>query len=153
MTGNHKHGSGLIMGDLSPHFDSIQKEHIVEETPPAAHPTNIIGTDGGFNEVIQVVHQEDKSRVAPRKIRVLLVITVLGTGGATNVVLDIAGHFNNHSDFDIEVLTGPIPAGRTDLTYLAKERGITTHVIPSLINHINPIVNAKAVREDMHILT
>jgi len=82
----------------------------------------------------------------------LLVITGLASGGATNVVLDIAGHFNNHSDFDIEVLTGPIPAGGNDVTYLAYEQGITTRVIPSLMNHINPIVNVKAVADIRRIM-
>jgi len=152
MNRNHKHSNELLVGDLSPHFESKETVTILEETPPGVHPTNISRTEEGFNGVIQVVHHEDTSLVAPRKIRVLLVITVLGTGGATNVVLDLASHFNNHSDFDIEVLTGPIPAGRTDLRYLAYERGIPTRVIPSLINHINPIVNLKAVADIRRIM-
>lgn len=104
------------------------------------------------NNTIQSVNHKDTSLVAPRKIRVLLVITGLATGGATNVVLDIADHFNNHSDFDIEILTGPIPADRNDVTYLAYEQGITTRVVPSLINHISPIVNVKAIADIRRIV-
>jgi glycosyltransferase involved in cell wall biosynthesis len=98
------------------------------------------------------VHNQDISEKGYRRIRVLLVITGLATGGATNVVLDIASHFNNHPDFDIQILTGPIPAGRNDVTYLAHERGITTRVVPSLRNHISPIVNVKAVADIRRIM-
>ncbi|HKZ80704.1 MAG TPA: glycosyltransferase, partial [Pyrinomonadaceae bacterium] len=105
-----------------------------------------------LNETVQDVHSQESSLMAPRKIRVLLVVTGLGMGGATNVVLDIASHFNNHPDFDIQILTGPIPAGRTDVTHLAIEQGIPTRVIPSLINHINPIVNVKAVADIWRVL-
>jgi exopolysaccharide biosynthesis polyprenyl glycosylphosphotransferase len=82
-----------------------------------------------------------------RSIRVLLVITGLATGGATNVVLDIASHFKNQTGFDLQLITGPIPPGRNDVTHRAKELGIPTRVIPSLINHVNPIVNLKAVAD------
>lgn len=102
-----------------------------------------------FSKAIGGVQRKDTSLVASQKIRVLLVITGLATGGATNVVLDIASHFNNHPDFDIQLLTGPVTAGKNDVTYLAYERGITTRVIPSLINHINPIENVRAVA-DIH---
>lgn len=105
-----------------------------------------------FNKTVQDEYRKDTSLIAPRKIRVLLVITGLGVGGATNVVLDIASHFNKHPDFDIRILTGPIPAGRTDVTHLAYEQGIATQVIPSLINHINPIVNLKAVADIRQVL-
>lgn len=104
------------------------------------------------SKAIRGVEHQDTSLVASRKIRVLLIITGLATGGATNVVLDIASHFNNHPDFDIQLLTGPVPAGKNDVTHLAYERGITTRVIPSLINHINPIVNAKAVADIWRII-
>lgn len=103
-------------------------------------------------KAIQSEPYRDTTLIAPRKTRVLLVITGLATGGATNVVLDIADHFNNHSDFEVEVLTGPIPAGRNDMTYLSYERGIPTQVIPSLINHINPIINVKAVADIRRII-
>jgi glycosyltransferase involved in cell wall biosynthesis len=85
--------------------------------------------------------------MAPRKIRVLLVITGLATGGATKVVLDIAGHFNHHPDFEIEIFTGPIAPGGNDVTYLAYEQGIPTRIIPSLVNRISPFANAKATLE------
>jgi glycosyltransferase involved in cell wall biosynthesis len=80
-----------------------------------------------------------------RKIRVLLAITVLGTGGATNVVLDLANHLNQNPDFDVLLLTGPIPSSRTDLTPLAHEMNIPTQMVPNLINHIDPLVNLKAI--------
>jgi glycosyltransferase involved in cell wall biosynthesis len=82
-----------------------------------------------------------------RKIRVLVVITVLGTGGATNVVLDLANHLNQSPDFDVLLLTGPIPPSRNDLTPLAHEMKIPTQMTPNLINHINPLVNIKAVTD------
>ena len=105
-----------------------------------------------FNKTVQGVYGKEPSRIAPRKIRVVLVVTGLAAGGATNVVLDIASHFNNHPDFDIQILTGPIPTGRTDVTHLAYEQGIATRVMPSLINHINPIVNVKAVADIRRVL-
>jgi glycosyltransferase involved in cell wall biosynthesis len=105
-----------------------------------------------FSKAIKGVCHHDTVAVAPRKIRVLLIITGLASGGATNVVLDIANHLTNHPDFDIQLLTGPVPAGKADLTRLAYERGIATRVIPSLINHINPIVNLKAVADIRRII-
>ncbi|UCF27893.1 MAG: glycosyltransferase family 4 protein [Chloroflexota bacterium] len=82
-----------------------------------------------------------------RKIRVLVVITVLGTGGATNVVLDLANHLNQSPDFEVLLLTGPIPPSRNDLTPLAHEMKIPTQMTPNLIYHINPLVNIKAVTD------
>ena len=105
-----------------------------------------------FNKTIQGVHHQDTSLIASRKIRVLLVITGLASGGATKVVLHLASHFNNHPDFDIQLLAGPIPEGRTDVTYLAYEQGIPTQVIPSLISHINPFINVKAVADIRRIM-
>src|SRR5574341_2545291 len=101
----------------------------------------------------QIESIQETALIAPRKIRVMLVITGLAAGGATNVVLDIASHFNNHPDFDIQILTGPPPPGRTDVTHLAYEQGIATRVIPSLINHINPPVNVKAVADLRRVLS
>jgi len=89
----------------------------------------------------------DTPIASSRSIRVLLVITGLATGGATNVVLDIASHFKNQTGFDLQLITGPIPPGRNDVTHRAKELGISTRVMPSLINHVNPIVNLKAVAD------
>jgi glycosyltransferase involved in cell wall biosynthesis len=91
------------------------------------------------------VSDQDVTLEKTRKIRVLLVITGLAAGGATKVVLDIASHFNAHPDFDVQILTGPIPAGRTDMTHLAYEQGIATRTVPSLVNHIDPIENVKAI--------
>lgn len=98
-----------------------------------------------LSKAVQDARQEDVSVTGSRKIRVLLVVTGLATGGATNVVLDIAGHFKNHPEFDIQIVTGPIPPGRNDVTHLAYDQGIPTQVLPSLINHIDPITNVKAV--------
>lgn len=83
--------------------------------------------------------------VASRKIRVLLVITKLDIGGATNVVLTIANHFGHHPDFDIELLAGPVPADRTDMRHVADEQGIPVHIVPSLINRISPVANSRAI--------
>ncbi len=94
----------------------------------------------------------DTPMVASRSIRVLLVITGLATGGATNVVLDIASHFKNQPGFDLQLITGPIPPGRNDVTHQAKDLAIPTRVIPSLINHLNPIVNLKAVADLRRIM-
>jgi exopolysaccharide biosynthesis polyprenyl glycosylphosphotransferase len=94
----------------------------------------------------------DTPMVTSRSIRVLLVITGLATGGATNVVLDIASHFKNQPGFDLQLITGPIPPGRNDVTHQAKELGIPTRVIPSLINHLNPMVNLKAVADLRRIM-
>ena len=92
-------------------------------------------------------NQLGTSQNSDRKVRVLLAITVLGTGGATNVVLDLANSLNQNPDFDVLLLTGPIPSSRTDLTPLAHELNIPTQMVPSLINHIDPLVNIKAVAD------
>ncbi|MFN8454781.1 MAG: glycosyltransferase family 4 protein [Anaerolineae bacterium] len=152
MNRNAKHSNELLVGELPPHFKAKQKKNIVEEAAPSAHGINTIRTAEGFNETIPVVPHRYISRRAPRKIRVLLVITGLATGGATNVVLDIASHFNKQPDFDIHLLTGPIPPGGNDVTYLAYEQSIPTRVIPSLVNHINPIENIKAVADIRRIM-
>jgi exopolysaccharide biosynthesis polyprenyl glycosylphosphotransferase len=106
-----------------------------------------------IGETIQSVsYQDTKPLVASKSIRVLLVITGLATGGATNVVLDIAKHFKGHPDFEVELITGPIPPGRNDVTHLAYELGIHTRVIPSLVNRINPLENLKAIAELRRIM-
>jgi len=105
-----------------------------------------------LSEAIQGIQNKDTSLVTTRKTRVLLVITGLATGGATNVVLDIASHFKNHPGFDVQLVTGPVPPGRNDVTHLAYERGIPTQVIPSLINRINLLANLKAIAEIRRIM-
>ncbi|NUQ62834.1 MAG: glycosyltransferase family 4 protein [Pirellulales bacterium] len=86
------------------------------------------------------------------KIRVLLVITGLASGGATNVVLDLARSFRDHPDFDVHLLTGPCPPGRTDVTHLAYDLGVETRVVPSLINRLQPLANLKAVADLRRIM-
>ena len=100
-----------------------------------------------LSEQIQTLGVKDSPLAVARNIRVLQVITGLATGGATNVVLDLAHHFHNRPGFELQLITGPIPPGRTDVTYLAYERGIPTEVVPSLVNHINPVENLKAVMD------
>src|SRR5687768_1399225 len=78
------------------------------------------------SKAMQSPRYKDTPLATSRSIRVLLVITGLATGGATNVVLDIARHFKNQPGFDLQLLTGPIPPGRNDVTHLADELGIPT---------------------------
>jgi glycosyltransferase involved in cell wall biosynthesis len=94
---------------------------------------------------MQGIELEETARMAARKIRVLLIITGLAAGGATNVVLDLASYLNKHPDFTVDLLTGPPPPGRTDVTNVAYELGIHTRVIPALVNHISPFTNVLAV--------
>jgi len=89
----------------------------------------------------------DQSSKPNKKIKVLLVITRLTIGGDTNVVLDIADYLNSHPSYEVHLAVGPVLKHEVDLTYLAYERGISTTVIPSLINHINPWLNLKALLE------
>ncbi|HLO15122.1 MAG TPA: exopolysaccharide biosynthesis polyprenyl glycosylphosphotransferase [Anaerolineales bacterium] len=105
-----------------------------------------------IDKAIQSVYYKDRSLVTTRGLRVLLVITGLATGGATNVVLDIARYFKDRPDFDLHLVTGPIPPGRTDVTHLAYEMGISTQVVPSLVNRIDPITNWKAVLDLRRIM-
>ena len=100
---------------------------------------------GVSKQEMQERQNRSSSRPERRKVRLLLVITGLGTGGATNVVLDIARHFNGHPDFDVEILTGPTQAGRSDLSHRADELGVTIRVVPSLVNRIDPVSNLRAV--------
>lgn len=96
------------------------------------------------NTVTHDVHSQKESVITSQKIRVLLIITGLANGGATNVVLDIANYLNDHPDFEVELLTGPIPDGRHDVTHLAYEKNIKTTVVPNLVNSINPRLNLMA---------
>jgi glycosyltransferase involved in cell wall biosynthesis len=105
-----------------------------------------------FNQTIQSIPYNEISLTGPHKIRVLLAITGIATGGATNVVLDIASHLKNHPDFDIELLTGPVPVGGNDVTHMAHDQGISTRMVPSLINYVNPIKNMKAVADIRRIM-
>lgn len=87
-----------------------------------------------------------------RKSRVLQIITVLGTGGATKVVLDIASHFHQHPDYEVEIVTGPIVDGRVDMRPIACQQGIKIHTVPTLVNHISPLINAKALNDIRRII-
>jgi glycosyltransferase involved in cell wall biosynthesis len=98
------------------------------------------------------VNRQVESPSPDRKIRLLCIINHLAIGGATNVALDIASYFSNHSDFDVRLLTGPVTPERSDITHLADNLGITTLELPSLINQINPILNAKAVADIRKII-
>lgn len=99
------------------------------------------------------VLEHSKSPSSDRKIRLLSIITHLAIGGATNVALDITRYFNNHPGFDVRLLTGPVSPDRRDISHLAQESGITTIELPSLINQINPIANAKAVADIRRIIS
>jgi glycosyltransferase involved in cell wall biosynthesis len=105
-----------------------------------------------LDNIVQVELGRDASLGGSRRVRVLLVITGLAAGGATNVVLDIARHLSDHPGFTIDLLTGPPPPGRTDVTDIAYALGIKTRVIPSLINKLDPITNLRAVAEIRKII-
>src|SRR5688500_20248423 len=90
-----------------------------------------------INKAVYHKHYEDEPLVASQSIRLLLVITGLATGGATNVVLDIARHFKNQPGFDVQLVPGSIPPGRQDGRYLAAELGIPTRLVTTLITHLS----------------
>jgi glycosyltransferase involved in cell wall biosynthesis len=96
-------------------------------------------------EAVLRVRDQDRSQERQRKIRILLVITRLTTGGDTNVVLDIADYFNKHPEFEAHLAVGPVPDFEVDLTHWAYERAIPTKVIPMLVNHIKPLTNLRAI--------
>jgi glycosyltransferase involved in cell wall biosynthesis len=100
----------------------------------------------------KLFYKQVKSPPNDRKIRLLCIINHLAIGGATNVALDIASYFNNHPDFDVRLLTGPVSPERRDITHLADKSGIVTMELPSLINQINPLANAKAVADIRKII-
>ena len=105
-----------------------------------------------LDQIVQDESSPELSHGHSRRIRVLLVITGLAVGGVTNVVLDIARHLKDNPGFDIELLTGPPPPGRTDVTEIAYQLGIKTRVIPSLINNLNPVTNLRAVAKIRKII-
>jgi len=94
----------------------------------------------------------DKSLKPNKKIKVLIVITRLTIGGDTNVVLDIADYLNNHPLYEVQLAAGPVFEPEVDLTYLAHKQSIPTTIIPSLINHINPWLNLKALFELLAVI-
>ncbi|UCD98876.1 MAG: glycosyltransferase family 4 protein [Chloroflexota bacterium] len=103
-------------------------------------------------KIFENIHSRELSSEPERKIRVLVVITQLAMGGATNVALDLASYFNQHPDFDVQLITGPASEDRNDVTHLAFEYGIKTRVLPSLINEINPIANLRAITDIRKII-
>lgn len=110
------------------------------------------GTFSNTKVALNQMHEQDLSPQPNRKIRVLFVITQLAMGGATNVALDVASHFNNHPNFDVQLITGPASEDRNDVTHLAYQQGIDTQILPSLINQIHPIANAKAIADIRRII-
>jgi len=111
---------------------------------------SLLRSVAGFERRARQREPIDASEVSPesrQKIRVLLLITRLTIGGDTNVVLDIASRFNQHPQIEAHLAVGPVAEGEIDLTHLAYERAIPTKVIPSLVNHINPWLNLRAVAE------
>ncbi len=80
-----------------------------------------------------------------KKTRILLIITQLVMGGGTKVVIDIAQYLNNHPDYEVDLISGPIAPGYVDVMYKAFDNGIRTRIVPSLVNHISPLENFKAV--------
>src|SRR5215216_2529298 len=104
-------------------------------------------------EPVLTVRNHGKSRERQRKIRILLVITRLTTGGDTNVVLDIADYFNKHPEFEAHLAVGPVPDVEVDLTHWAYERAISTKEIPMLVNHIKPLTNLRAVLQLRAVIT
>lgn len=105
-----------------------------------------------YGEAAQNIPHMDALSTNQHKTRVLMIITGLAAGGATNVVLSLADYFSRHPDYDVQLLTGPIPAGRTDVTHRAHELGINTRLVPSLVNNINPLQNMKAVVDIQRIM-
>ena len=94
----------------------------------------------------------DKLSKRNKKIKVLIVITRLTIGGDTNVVLDIADYLKNHPLYEVQLAAGPVFEPEVDLTHLATERSIPITIIPSLINHIRPWINLKALLELLAVI-
>ena len=67
-------------------------------------------------QVSDLTNLNEKAGESSRKIRVLYLINQLVIGGATNVVLDLAGYFH-----------------------------IRTIMVPSLVNHISPLTNLRSI--------
>lgn len=147
MNSRHNHSGKLSIGDLVPQVGSKQWKNFVERADSGTGWIKSVSIREGFADAIPDVRRGRIPGERRRKIRVLLVITGLASGGATNVVLDLASYLNNHPDFEVDLVTGPIPPGRTDVTYLAYDLGINVRVIPTLINHLNPTANVKAVAD------
>lgn len=109
-------------------------------------------SDVDIKAPVWTVQDERDNSIQHRKTRVLYVINQLAIGGGTNVALDLANHFNNHPDYDVQLIAGQASPDRYDLTHIANDLSIPTQVIPSLINHINPITNVKAVADIRKII-
>lgn len=151
MKRKYKNTDPFLLRDKSPGPESKQNEKTLGIISPGIS-ANKIKTGKKSNRVYSFHNNKPPVSETPRKIRLLLVITGLASGGATNVVIDLANHFNNHPDFEIHLLSGPVPPGRTDVTHITYDMGIKTQVLPSLVNHLNPIINFKAVEQTRRIM-
>lgn len=121
-----------------------------DASPPIARKRKISTVTKRSGHYEATLNEQQDATIG--KIRVLLVITGLASGGATNVVLDLANHLKNHPEFALKLVTGPPPPGRTDVTHLAHEMGINIEVLPNLVNHINPLTNLKALADLRRIM-
>jgi glycosyltransferase involved in cell wall biosynthesis len=147
----HINESSLVL-DSSRRLEASPKGNVGQGGASSTRWDSAVETGQGSHLPIPVVADDDAARASERKIRVLLLITGLAAGGATNVVLDLARHFCDHPDFEVQLVTGPSPPGRTDLTHLAHDFGIPTRVVPSLMNRLHPAANARALAELRRIM-
>lgn len=151
MARNHPNSKNVsVAEDSSLRFET--KRLITRSGAADAHRTALVENERRVHREVPAVGDGKRSRAPTRRIRVLMAITGLAAGGATNVVLDLARHFCGHPDFDLHLVTGPIPPGRTDLTHVAHDLGIPTRVVPSLMNCIHPMANLKALAELRRIM-
>ena len=153
MTRNPQHGNDASAALNASAYRATKRVSMQpDEAVRATQGTGVSGNGHGLRRLTPVRADDTVSREPPRKTRVLLVITGLAAGGATNVVLDLASHFRDHPDLDVHLLTGPSPPGRTDLTQMAFDLGIPTRVVPSLMNRLYPVANLRALAELRRIM-
>ena len=105
-----------------------------------------------IDEKVDLLNTKGTRLDSPGKTRVLIIINHLALGGGTKVALDIATYLNAHPNYDVHLLAGQTAAGSVDVSHLAYEKGIPTQILPSLVNHIDPIASLKAFATIRQIL-
>ncbi|OGV96274.1 hypothetical protein A2W24_04005 [Microgenomates group bacterium RBG_16_45_19] len=97
-------------------------------------------------EAIYFASSQTNERVKtedPCKTRIFFSVTRLNIGGVAPHVLLLASALDPR-EFDVNVLTGPVPSGEGSMEQLAKQKGVKLIRIPDLQRNISLVRDAKA---------
>src|SRR4051812_47041403 len=81
-----------------------------------------------------------------KRLKVLMMITRAELGGGQTHVVDLLRGMRD--DLDVELATGE----RGYLTEAAAQLGVATHILPDLVQPMNPVQDARALWQTVRLL-